>query len=126
MRPLDAGERVLIRRPRLADARAFLRLVARSRSLHRPWVYPSASAREFEAYVRRQRSDRYRGFFVCERETGDLVGVANLNEVVRGDFQSAYLGYYAFVPHVGRGYMREGVGSCCGRRSPPSGSTGSR
>jgi [ribosomal protein S5]-alanine N-acetyltransferase len=47
---------------------------------------------------------------VCLRSTGEMVGVVNLSEVVRGCFQSAYLGYYAFSPHAGRGYMTEGLG----------------
>ena len=29
---------------------------------------------------------------------------------VRGNLQSAYLGYYAFSPHTGRGLMAEGLG----------------
>jgi ribosomal-protein-alanine N-acetyltransferase len=40
---------------------------------------------------------------------GELAGVINLSEIVRGAFRSAYLGYYAFVPHAGRGYMTEGL-----------------
>jgi ribosomal-protein-alanine N-acetyltransferase len=49
------------------------------------------------------------GHFVVLRSSGALVGVINLNEIVRGSFQGAYLGYYGFLPHVGRGYMREGL-----------------
>ena len=46
---------------------------------------------------------------MCAIETAELVGVINLNEVVRGMFQSAYLGYYAFEPFSGSGYMTEGL-----------------
>jgi ribosomal-protein-alanine N-acetyltransferase len=35
--------------------------------------------------------------------------VINVNEIVRGAFRSAYLGYYAFLPHVGHGYMSEAL-----------------
>ena len=39
----------------------------------------------------------------------ELAGVININEIVRGKFLSGYLGYYAFVPHNGRGYMNAGL-----------------
>jgi ribosomal-protein-alanine N-acetyltransferase len=47
--------------------------------------------------------------FVVLRVSGELAGVINVSEIVRGAFHSAYLGYYAFVPHAGRGYMTEGL-----------------
>lgn len=43
------------------------------------------------------------------RATGEIVGVINLNNVVRGYFQNAAAGYYAFAPHAGKGLMREGM-----------------
>jgi len=48
------------------------------------------------------------GHFVCTA-SGELAGVVNLNEIVRGSFRSAYLGYYAFVPHDRQGNMAEGL-----------------
>ncbi len=46
---------------------------------------------------------------------GDLIGVVNIDSMIRGAFQSGYLGYYGFVPHVGRGLMREGLSQVIGR-----------
>jgi ribosomal-protein-alanine N-acetyltransferase len=40
---------------------------------------------------------------------GDLAGVINISEIVRGAFNSGYLGHYAFVPHAKRGHMRHGL-----------------
>jgi RimJ/RimL family protein N-acetyltransferase len=35
--------------------------------------------------------------------------VINLSEIVRGSFQSAYMGYYALAPHAGKGFMSAGL-----------------
>jgi ribosomal-protein-alanine N-acetyltransferase len=39
----------------------------------------------------------------------DLAAVINISEIVRGNFCSGYLGYYAFVPHNGRGLVKRGL-----------------
>ena len=43
-----------------------------------------------------------------EEFDGALAGVINFSEIVRGAFHSAYVGYYAFAPLAGDGYMSEG------------------
>jgi ribosomal-protein-alanine N-acetyltransferase len=88
---------------------AFLAAVRRSRRLHRPFASPPGTPEAFRAYVARQWDERYVGHWIVAADSGELVGVINLNEIVRGGFQSAYLGYYAFAPHGGRGYMEGGL-----------------
>jgi ribosomal-protein-alanine N-acetyltransferase len=100
---------VTVRPPTASDSPAFLSAVRRSRSLHYPWVSPPATAKAFDAYVERAVSESYRGFLVIHRQTGGLVGVINLNNLIRGVFQNAFLGYYSFLPHTGRGLMYQGM-----------------
>jgi ribosomal-protein-alanine N-acetyltransferase len=92
----------------------FLAAVRRSRKLHRPWVSPPETGTEFRTYIRSKQSPTSIGYFVWSGE-GELVGVINLSEIVRGQFQSAYLGYYAFSPHQRKGYMRLALGAVVNR-----------
>lgn len=108
-RPLAVGRRVLLRLPTAADRDEFLALVRRSRRLHRPWAFPPRDPRSFRAFVRAARSPRGVRLLVCMRADGAIVGVVNLNEIVRGGLQSAFLGYYAFAGATGRGYMTEAI-----------------
>ena len=87
----------------------FLQRVKASQRLHRPWLLAPNTSELFRDLVSRSRKPTQESFFVCLIETGELVGVINLNEIVRGLFQSAYLGYYAFQPFAGEGYMTEGM-----------------
>jgi len=87
----------------------FLERVKASQRLHRPWLTAPHTSEHFRELLSRARKPSQESYFVCLIETGELVGVINLNEIVRGLFQSAYLGYYAFEPFAGEGYMTEGV-----------------
>jgi [ribosomal protein S5]-alanine N-acetyltransferase len=106
---LRRGDRVHIRHPRPGDRDTFLEGVARSRRLHHPWVAPPETPEAFDAYVRRSRRGNRAGFLICRNGDEAITGVANLGEIVRGPFQSAFLGYYAFTPHARQGYLREGL-----------------
>lgn len=101
--------RVSIRPPDARDWPAFQAAVRRSRTLHHPWVAPPKTRQKFEAYVRRAASDSHRRFLVVHRESGEIVGVINLGNITLGQLQGAYVGYYAFAPHAGKGLMREGM-----------------
>src|ERR1044072_2711276 len=98
----------ILERPSLQRQEEFLAAVARSRKLHRHWAAPPSTAVAFRENLKRLQSEQHIGHWVCTDE-GELAGVININEIVRGVFCSGYLGYYAFVPHNGRGYMRRGL-----------------
>lgn len=109
-RPLGVGDRVLIRSPRPSDEAAFLAAVTASRGLHASWTSAPATSEDYAAYLRRGRRRNCIQCLIVHRDPAALVGVVNINEIVRGSFQSAYLGYYAFNPFARRGLMREGLG----------------
>jgi ribosomal-protein-alanine N-acetyltransferase len=100
---------VLLEKPSATRQREFLAAVHRSRCVLGSWAAPPSTPSAYRAYVRRLRQPTHVGHFLVLRATGELVGVINLNEIVRGSFRGAYLGYYGFVPHIGRGLMREGL-----------------
>jgi ribosomal-protein-alanine N-acetyltransferase len=106
---LEVGDRVYLRAPRARDAAMLATLVRRSRRLHRPRVYPPASVEAVARLVARARRPERRTVLVCWREDGAAVRLVNVREIVRGALQGAYLGYYAFAPHAGQGYMTEGL-----------------
>lgn len=101
--------RVYLRAPCARDREEFIAGVKRSRRLHGHWVTVRGTRETFSKYLARVRRDDHAGFFVCRREDDAIVGVINLNAIVRGLFHSAYLGYYALAPHAGKGYMTEGL-----------------
>jgi ribosomal-protein-alanine N-acetyltransferase len=103
------AERVVIRPGRFADEADFLAAAQRSRRLHHPWVQPPRTASGFRDYLEKRRQPRGAAFFLWLENPRGLVGVVNLDEIVGGVFRSAYLGYYAFEPHAGRGLMQKGL-----------------
>jgi ribosomal-protein-alanine N-acetyltransferase len=104
------GSTVRIHPPRPRDRDEFLALVRRSRDLHRGWVQAPTRADGWDAYLERVRGRRHAGFLLRRLEDDALVGLVNVNEIVRGVFQSAYLGYWIGGPFARRGYMTDGLG----------------
>ena len=101
--------RVRLETPSRKHAVDFLGAARGSVSLHRAAVSPPNSERAYGNYIRSLESDNKFGWFVIEQASGGIAGVINVSEIVRGCFQSGYLGYYALVPHAGKGLMREGL-----------------
>ncbi len=89
-------------------ATQFLESVARSARLHAPWVTPPNTPAAFREFVEKYSGDSNFSY-VAATSDGDLIGCINLNEIVRGSFQSAYLGYYGFEPFAGQGLMKQAM-----------------
>jgi [ribosomal protein S5]-alanine N-acetyltransferase len=106
---LLVGERVGIRRPVAADGAEFVALMRASAGMHHPWGEYPTMPEQFEEYLRKRAMSDHEGFLVCELQTGAIAGVININSIVRGFFQSGYLGYYGGAPFARRGYMTEGM-----------------
>ncbi|MFJ3965092.1 GNAT family N-acetyltransferase [Streptomyces sp. NPDC090036] len=92
-----------------SDQDEFCTLVRASSELHRPWMQLPVNAEEFQAWMGRFDDGTNRGFLVRVRETGAAAGMININSIIRGRYQGASLGYAAFAPSAGHGYMTEGL-----------------
>ncbi|WP_328907803.1 GNAT family N-acetyltransferase [Streptomyces sp. NBC_00234] len=93
----------------LADQDEFCSLVRASTELHVPWMQLPATAEEFQAWMRRFSEGSNLGYVIRVQETGAAAGMVNINSIIRGRYQGASLGYAAFAPSAGRGYMTEGL-----------------
>ena len=100
----------ILEKPSIRRRDEFLSAARRSRSLHGKWTSAPQTRTDFDIYLKRFRRKTHLGYWVITEER-ELAGVINISEIVRGHFCSAYLGYYAFAPHHGRGYMTRGLGA---------------
>ncbi|MEU5424722.1 GNAT family protein [Streptomyces olivoreticuli] len=91
------------------DEARFIELARMSVDLHRPWVGTPRTSSEFSTYLARSDQATAVCMVVCFKERADLVGMININGIVRGPYQRGVLGYAAFLPYAGRGYMSTGV-----------------
>ncbi|MES2672727.1 MAG: GNAT family protein [Pseudomonadota bacterium] len=92
---------IYLRKPDFTDQEEIIAAFTRSVDLHNPWTY---SPDDYEKYL----SQPYR-YFVCHKKTHAILGSYNISEIVRGWFQSAYLGYEVFAPHQRQGFMTQGM-----------------
>jgi ribosomal-protein-alanine N-acetyltransferase len=103
------GPRVGIRRLTEGDRAEFVALAATSAAFLRPWTDPPATAERFDAYLRTRQSETDQRFLLFDHATDRIAGVINITCIVRGFFQSAYLGYWIGQPFARRGWMTEGL-----------------
>jgi len=92
------------------DAKAFALAARRSRGLHRTWVHPPTDARAAAELAKKRQGPTDYGYLIHEYSTGALAGYIEITNIVRGPFQSAYLGFYMFKGYERLGYMKWALG----------------
>jgi [ribosomal protein S5]-alanine N-acetyltransferase len=100
---------VVLSRPSPADSAEFIAAVRASAAHLEPWIAAPDTSEWFDAYLARAAREDQASYLIRHSDCGGLVGYANINNIVRGAFQSGHLGYAAFASHAGRGLMTAGL-----------------
>ncbi len=101
--------RVYLRPVRRRDRDEFIEAMREAVALHKPWIVSPTSPEMFNSYLKRSQRDDHAGLLVIDRTSEAIAGCININNIVRGTFLSATLGYYVTARFARRGYMREGL-----------------
>jgi [ribosomal protein S5]-alanine N-acetyltransferase len=92
-----------------ADAADLIAANRVSQEYHLPWVTSFTDQAGFDGWFARCLTGPNVGLVAREIASNNIVGVVNINEIVAGAFQSAYLGYYGMSSFSRQGLMTEAV-----------------
>lgn len=92
-----------------SDADELIAANRASAKLHHPWAHPFTDSAGFDTYFESLDDTRMVGLIARDNSTDLAIGIFTLSEIVRGAFQSAYLGFYGLAGQVGRGLMTEAL-----------------
>ncbi|WP_231950430.1 GNAT family N-acetyltransferase [Legionella spiritensis] len=80
----------------------------KSKAFHSPFVIAPQNLEEFHHYLSKSHKKNHKSFIAFDQNE-NIIGVFNINEIIRGVFKSAYLGYYASVEFAGKGLMSQAL-----------------
>jgi [ribosomal protein S5]-alanine N-acetyltransferase len=103
------GKRVVLRPPVANDRAEFLAVNRRSAAFNRGLASPPTTAKQFEAFVKRNSQPDGACFLICRAPDGAVMGSIALSQIFHGGFRSAYLGYQIGEEFSAHGYMTEAV-----------------
>ncbi|MBC7503218.1 MAG: phosphinothricin acetyltransferase, partial [Herminiimonas sp.] len=78
-----------------------------NRDFHAPWVAPFTDQAGFDSWFNRALVGPNISLVAREVNSLEIVGVINIDEIVMGAFQSAYLGYYGTAQFARQGLMTD-------------------
>jgi len=105
---------VQIHRVIRADAAELISANLASKDYHQPWATPFTDQAGFDDWFARGLTGPNVGLVAREIASNRVVGVINVNEIVAGAFQSAYLGYYGMLNLARTGLMTEALRATVG------------
>ena len=106
---LIKGKRVVLRPPVKSDAAEFIAVNRRSAEFNSGLASPPTTAKQFEAFMKRNARPDGVCFLICRLADGPIMGSIALSQIFHGGFQSAYLGYQIGEEFAGQGYMTEAL-----------------
>lgn len=101
--------RVYIDQVNSGDRKEIIKLANESISLHQPWISAPLTPTMFKYYLKRISQSDHEGIAIRLKTNNHIVGVININNITRGSFLNASLGYYASKQYQGNGYMTEAL-----------------
>jgi ribosomal-protein-alanine N-acetyltransferase len=92
-----------------SDQAEFVASALISKKLHASWVSAPLTAAAFRSRLRRLTEPSSYAFAVRRLDSGRIAGYVDITNIVRGNFLSGYVSYYAFAGHERQGYLKEGL-----------------
>lgn len=103
------GKKVWLRPPKAEDFEEFTAMNLASRKFHKGLANPPLDRRSFDGLLLRSEQETNECFVICRATDGAIVGMINLSQIFRGNFQNAYLGYYLGEKFARQGFMTESI-----------------
>lgn len=109
--------RLILRRPNLDDFDAIKDYLYRNKEFLAPWeplrtnLYYDEDAiyERLEKQVANKDNPGELGLYVFLKDSYRIIGSVTLSSIIKGPFQSCYIGYKLDVSEVNKGYMTEAV-----------------
>jgi ribosomal-protein-alanine N-acetyltransferase len=93
-----------------SDAQGFAEAATRSKKLHAGWVSPPTTLEAAKVLAARRGGPSDFAYIIHDTASANIAGYIEITNIVRGPFQSGYLGYYMFSGYEERGYMKRSLG----------------
>lgn len=92
---------------------------AANRNYHAPWSAPFTDRDGFVSFHAAMQAPENCALVARSLDNGKAVGVVSFTRIARGNFLSAYCGYYGYSETNGQGLMREALSLALGHAFGP-------